>query len=42
MATTSRPETAPPRRAMRRASLRLDRAAWAVRMLVRIETHMPT
>ena len=42
MATTKRPDTAPPRSAICSASLRDVRAADAVRMFVRIETHMPT
>ena len=41
MATTNRPDTAPPRRAMRSASFRDVRAADAVRMFVRMETHIP-
>jgi hypothetical protein len=41
MATTSRPETAPPRRAMRSASFNEVRAADAVRMFERIEIHIP-
>src|SRR5688572_12209998 len=42
MATTNRPDTAPPRRAICSARFRLLRDAEAVRMLVRIDTHMPT
>ena len=42
METTVRPETAPPRRAICRAWLRLVRAAAAVRMLARMLTNMPT
>ena len=41
IAQTKRPATAPPRRAMRRALLSELRAAEAVRMLVRMETHIP-
>src|SRR5919106_6281747 len=41
MATTNSPETAPPRSAMRKPSLRLDRTAAAVRILARIDTHIP-
>src|SRR5438445_13498869 len=41
MATTNSPETAPPRNAIRNPSLRLDRTAAAVRILARMETHMP-
>jgi hypothetical protein len=41
MATTVRPETAPPRSAIASASPRLERAAEAVRMFARIETYMP-
>ena len=40
-ATTTRPVTAPPRRADWRAPLSEVRAAEAVRMLARIETYMP-
>ncbi len=40
-ATTTRPVTAPPRRAICSAPLRLLRAAEAVRMLARMETYMP-
>ena len=42
IATTKRPETAPPRRAIRSASFSELRAAEAVRMLERIEIHIPT
>src|SRR5436309_4156243 len=41
MATTNKPDTAPPRMAICKPSLRLDRTAAAVRILARIETHMP-
>ena len=40
--TTKRPETAPPRRAMRSAASRLVVAATAVRRFARIEIVMPT
>src|ERR1700740_1813729 len=42
IATTNKPDTAPPRMAICKPSLRLDRTAAAVRILARIETHMPT
>ena len=41
MATTARPDTAPPRRAICRAWLRLVMAAAAVRMLARMDTYIP-
>src|SRR5205085_111574 len=41
IATTNKPATAPPRRAVVNAPLRLVTAAAAVRMLVRIATHIP-
>src|SRR5262249_10790432 len=41
IATTRRPETPPPRKAIRRASFNELRAADAVRMLLRIEIHIP-
>ena len=41
MDTTDRPETAPPRRAICSALLRLVVAAAAVRMFARMETNMP-
>jgi hypothetical protein len=41
METTVRPLTAPPRRAICRALLRLVVAAAAVRMFARIETNIP-
>ena len=42
MATTNKPDTAPPRMAICKPSFRLLRTAEAVRILARIETHMPT
>jgi len=42
IATTNRPDTAPPRRAACSARLRLVRAALAARMFERIETNIPT
>ena len=41
MDTTERPETAPPRSAIRSALSRLVMAAAAVRMLARMETNIP-
>ena len=41
MATTARPDTAPPRSAIWRALFRLVIAAAAVRMFARMETYMP-
>ena len=41
MATTTRPVTAPPRKAIRKALLMLVRAALAVRILARMETYIP-
>jgi len=42
MATTNRPDTAPPRRASWSARFKLERTAEAVRRLARMETNMPT
>ena len=41
MATVNSPDTAPPRRAACKAALSELVAAAAVRMLVRIDTHIP-
>ena len=42
METTNNPLTAPPRRAICKALLRLERAALALRILERTATYMPT
>ena len=42
IATTNRPDTAPPRSAICSAALSEVRAADAVRMFARMDTHIPT